>query len=402
MEREIHNVILFGAGASVDAGIPAMAHFIDKMWDLSVRGKVGEEPIADKERQILKEANAVRQDLERYHSRASFDDRNLEDLLSLISFDAMQSESGAKQQYEKLVQAIAVTIELCCRFKYRGGATPSVLDVGGRQHVYNTFWLTLLQNHLNNLPAIITFNYDLVLERTLWEAYHRTSDLAGARCPESMGLRYYANQRDMVFYRVPHSYKMSLPGGALSGPRDGSHAVLADNGKCDVEIPYLKLHGSLNWFDYKTGQNPETEHWHPTGAVSKPLILPPVFNKLQSQDVSNVWTKALEVLRQAKHLIIVGYSLPRTDIYMQYFLKAAVGPNSNLSRVFVFNPSLWNDSEGAKLMKDRYADCFSAQFKDRIEFHPESIEGHTGIRPGTLAHFVGLVDSRSNLLFFKP
>ncbi len=403
MEREIHNVILFGAGASVDAGIPTLANFIDKMWELSIRGKVEEQPISDAEREILKEANAVRQGLEAYHSRASFDDRNLEDLLSLISFDAMQSGSGAKEKYDKLVQAIAVTIELCCRFKYLD-KTPRVLVVGSRDHLYNAFWLTLLQNHLNNLPAIITFNYDLVLERTLWEAYHATADMAGSGCPTNFGLRYHAGQHDMVFNKQPHSFQKALMGERVVGvPEEGWRPEIAKSGQCDVEIPYLKLHGSLNWFDYKTGANAENEAWHPTKSVSKPLILPPVFNKLQSQNVGSVWTKALEVLRQAKHLIIVGHSLPRTDIYMQYFLKAAVGPNSNLSRVFVFNPGLWDhDREAQKLMKDRYSDCFSTQFKNRIEFHPAPDQGGVIGGPGTLAHFVRVLGSKPHLLFFNP
>ena len=399
MEREIHNIILFGAGASVDAGIPAMANFVDKIWELSVRGKVGEQTIAPEDRRILQEANAVRLDLERYHSRASFDDRNLEDLLSLISFGAMRSGSGAKEKYEKLVQAIAVTIELCCRFKHWSDS-PSELDERGCQHVYNTFWLTLLQDHLNNLPAIITFNYDLVLERTLWEAYHRTNEMSGGGCPRSVALRYLANQRDMAFKRTPYQYQQRLRDGGPSETKEGWCARVVESGKSDVDTPYLKLHGSLNWIDYKTGANVEKEGWHPTKAVLKPLILPPVFNKLQSQDVSSVWTKALEVLRQAKHLIIVGYSLPRTDIYMQYFVKAAVGPNSNLSRVFVFNPDLWNDSEAANLMKARYSDCFSAQFKERIDFHP--LPNRAQGRPGSMEHFVRALNSRDEPLLFKP
>jgi hypothetical protein len=32
MQTQYHNVILFGAGASWDAGIPLMNQFVDAMW----------------------------------------------------------------------------------------------------------------------------------------------------------------------------------------------------------------------------------------------------------------------------------------------------------------------------------------------------------------------------------
>src|SRR5436190_23769116 len=81
-----HNVILLGAGASADAGIPLLGSFVDKMWEFATRGKVGEKAIPPADQQILNAAIEIGRQLERYNSRAFFDNRNIEDILSLLSF----------------------------------------------------------------------------------------------------------------------------------------------------------------------------------------------------------------------------------------------------------------------------------------------------------------------------
>jgi hypothetical protein len=118
--------------------------------------------------------------------------------------------------------------------------------------------------------------------------------------------------------------------------------------------------------------------------------------------VETVWKGALEVLRQAKHIIIVGYSLPKTDIYMQYFLKAAVGPNSDLHKIIVFNPALFKDNNEAREMKSRYLECFSPQFSKRINFNPaHRYAGDSDLR-GTFDHFIQALEHIPEELMFFP
>jgi hypothetical protein len=138
LESEHHNVILLGAGASVDAGIPLLNSFVDKMWEYASRGKVGEEPIGDSDKTILSEANEIRVALERYSSRAFFDINNLEDILSLLSFETLADETYSAR-YNKLVQAVARTIELSCKFPYRAQPPDAPLN----HDQYWSFWNTL-------------------------------------------------------------------------------------------------------------------------------------------------------------------------------------------------------------------------------------------------------------------
>jgi hypothetical protein len=158
-----------------------------------------------------------------------------------------------------------------------------------------------------------------------------------------------------------------------------------------AEISLIKLHGSLNF--PREGAMPH--NWSPVVALPDPAIVPPVFNKAASTFTSPVWAAGLEALRRCKNIIICGYSLPTTDTYMQYFLKAALGPNRSLNRIYVFDPSLFKDGREGESLKMRYAECFAEAFRDRIEFKPAPFFGE-----GTFEHFTSVLqNSASSILF---
>jgi hypothetical protein len=390
--QEYHNVILFGAGASADAGIPLLGSFVDKMWEFAFRGKVGDKPISESDRKVLVEANQIREDLERYNSRASFDIRNLEDILSLLSFEALSGEAEASR-YDTMVRAVARTIELSCTVSYVRDSPSQPFEHG----LYTNFWHALLSSRLRDASvALRTFNYDLVLERSLWAYFHHYDHVTNKPEVSSCALRYHFGMCDFAIKGgIPHSY---------AGTK-GRRSQFSNAENAEVDLPYLKLHGSLNWDrrwpakrDIENGENlhPPTL---PTMVVDEPLILPPVFNKMNSAGVNGVWKTALNILRQAKNVIIVGYSLPKTDIYMQYFIKSAVGPNSNLQQIIVFDPVLFGEGIKCDEMKQRYLECFSPQFSGRISFHPAIESGKSG---GTFRHFVQRLHSGPKSLLFYP
>jgi len=391
--KTYHNIIVFGAGASFDAGIPLLASFVDKMWEYAIRGRVGDKRLSEDDLDILTAATTIRMGLERYNSRAAFDNRNLEDILSLLSFEAL-GDQKQMERYTTMVRAVARTIELSCRIQHVK-ETPEVPFALGTP--YHKLWHTLLDGPLaNNLPAIITFNYDLVLERTLWESFHRSGRGSPKPTVNSCGLKYSFGDNDFSIKRVSHTY--SVPNSPLLR-EIGEKAQYILNEKTEADIPYFKLHGSLNWSQDSPLIKPRTT---PTQAVENPLILPPVFNKMNAPVVNSVWKGALDLLRKVKHIIVVGYSLPKTDIYMQYFLKSAVGPNSDLQRIIVFDPVLFKDDKETEEMKRRYEECFSPQFSNRIDFKPcPSYPDGRSKRGGTFAHFIHALEaSREEIMFF--
>lgn len=378
------NVIIMGAGSSVDAGVPTLKDFIDRMWEYSIRGKVGERGLSNSERELLRQANDIRLKFERYHSRAYFDTRNVEDLLSLLSFESIGQGAScpAKADYDLFVKAIALTIELSCKVQPSNIPVPS----GGDQYV--KFWRALIPKFAF---TIVTFNYDLVLERSLWNACHYPRGNASHEWPQHITLNY-GIEPDFSIELQPYNYS-----------RDGhSQPALRPEFSKKTDHSWItnlyKLHGSLNWSS--NAGSGEPGHSLLLKTVESPLILPPVFNKMDSLSVGPVWANALSAIRSAKNLIIVGYSLPRTDIYMQYFLKAAVGPNSDLNRMFVFDPILFKEDERAKDMRLRYSECFSPQFRDRISFEPPAVRSIGAEQFGSFGHLVSMLESDPKSLLF--
>jgi hypothetical protein len=94
------NIIIFGAGVSADAGIPLLANFVDKMWEFAVRGKNGQDELSDEDKIIFKKVLDIREELNGYHGRASLDDRNIEDILSILSFNLVNRNKPDEEKLE--------------------------------------------------------------------------------------------------------------------------------------------------------------------------------------------------------------------------------------------------------------------------------------------------------------
>lgn len=87
------------------------------------------------------------------------------------------------------------------------------------------------------------------------------------------------------------------------------------------KIRLLKLHGSVNWTVYKTGQiklkdRPFVVRTRGKSAVFETVsILPPGWNKrIDRNPYRRLWREARLKLEQCKTIIIIGYSLPEADL----------------------------------------------------------------------------------------
>ena len=393
------NAIILGAGASVDAGIPLLANFVEKMWEFAITGKQGEKELSAEDKQIFSESIKVRNELDGYHGRASFDDRNIEDILSILSFNMIGGDETDLAKLQWINKAIARTIELTCSIKHDG-----VLNrKQGDTNVYQWFWASLFKRFSSSpksFPTIISFNYDLVMERSLFQTLINTKFSNGdydSTFPfDGITLKYQYKFIEDVSYLVKYiQYQNSSSDSYLeSGVELGTKLVKcnAEELKNPVEVEILKLHGSLNFSSSKKITSPE---FNPTNPVDDPYIIPPNINKSISTD-QTMWGIGLKKLREAKNIVIVGYSMPQTDIYMQYFIKAGIGPNVNLNKIVVFNPTLFTSGKENDEMRERFGNCFSPQLRNRIDFEPFGIEDDQG----TFKSFVDFGPIRSNNVFF--
>ena len=108
---------------------------------------------------------------------------------------------------------------------------------------------------------------------------------------------------------------------------------------------YLKLHGSTNWYysgrDSFYGETIFIEYagtWETGPADTEnstvlysgdktPLIIPPVTDKLtyfNNETVRRLWQEASHALLGATRVFVIGYSLPITDLGMEFFLKQSL------------------------------------------------------------------------------
>lgn len=398
------NVFILGAGFSCDAGIPLMSSFVEKMWEIARRKRspLDGNPLNQNDQELFDQATELIKDLDSYHGRANFDDRNIEDLLSILSFQQIAGGRGSKTSLEKITKAIARTIELTCKIKDRNLIGRPVNTSNEGESTYKLFWEALFNAYRKHkvMPTLITFNYDLVLERSL------VALLTGSKYDpqweekkfpvNSFGINYFNKSADKpVAYRVaPVTYNARTDRNPIGTVHGQKLTSLPDGQAPALTIPLLKLHGSLNFSkDSKADINLET-------AVDDPQILPPLFNKNTAALGSAMWAQALKELRDAKNVVVVGYSLPQTDIYMQYFLRAALGPNVDLNKITVYDPSLFGGHIAGDGLKRRYQECFSPQLQRRIEFNP-IVASNFGAQSGTTKHFVhDLVNHPESLMFF--
>lgn len=409
-------VFILGAGFSYDAGIPLLGGFIQKMWEFSVRKKANGEPLDEGDIVIFESALETINELDSYHGRANFDDRNIEDVLSILSFNSLSGKKKDTVKLSRMNQAIARTIELSCLVKHGGVVEPHLTRPHAHSgpQIYKQFWAALFRAMKlgHEMPTLVSFNYDLVLERALLQTLIGTQYHSNEKLPfENLQVDYHYNKDSAVDYQVEFQQYRTMKRHDLEIEFGTNLRQMALGGKLTgTRIDFLKLHGSLNFPRVQKGFG-DGNRFNLTDSVEDPFILPPIFNKSTGGNASAMWRKAHQELRNAKNVVIVGYSLPRTDIYMQYFVKSALGPNLNLNKIIVFDPILYQDNESEKAMRGRYRECFAPQLESRIVFEPNFDLNHKSKNllqssfdqseaRGTTHHFVHTLSKWPGALLF--
>lgn len=395
------NVIILGAGFSYDAGIPLLGNFIERMWEYSIKKKIGDQTILFDNLSILQKALEIRSEMDGYHGRVAFDDRNIEDILSMLAFNQQAGGTKEKNKLEAFTDAISTTIELACKVKHPGlprhGSQYSIIDNG--IDVYKTFWTSLFKWYEaeKQIPTIITFNYDLVLERSLHQVLiNKIYDGYDNRVP----FKDFS-----IDYQYPHfpsqKFEMSYANYGYGSGSSNHGTIFKKVDRVNLldgpNIEILKLHGSLNFPKVRTKDGGLDLSY--TQNLESPYIVPPISNKQTANHASDIWKTALLRLRNAKNVIFVGYSLPKTDVFMQFFLKAALGPNQELNKLFIFDPILWTDKPEKNEMMQRYGSCFSEQLRNRIIFKPPTILP-LDKEAGTTKHFVEMLTKIPSSILF--
>ena len=184
-------------------------------------------------------------------------------------------------------------------------------------------WLRqLVAKWHENHTTVITLNYDTLIERVA----------GGIEIPEPDGV-----MRELTAWDL---YPRYLVDAATRGASTWGDAPA-------MTFKLLKLHGSTNW--YYSGQadfygenilyartsalvaSPAAEAMeerHLAAVADKEaLIIPPVTEKgtyFKNETVGRLWWEAANALRAAPRVVVIGYSLPQSDLGMRAFLGTVV------------------------------------------------------------------------------
>lgn len=222
------------------------------------------------------------------------------------SRDFKRDEITAKR--DRLKQALAVALEDSLTERTEGRASSQTPRPCKHHEKFVTSVLRLSD-------TVITFNYDCVLDHAL-----RTS-----------GSRKW-NAR----------YGYGLPVGAGTHLLEGHDAWQPKEPAPKTSTVHLyKLHGSLHFRVPEKEGSPVTLKQRPYTRQAGDLrftILPPESQKAYDKGIfRELWRAAGVALHRARHVIVIGYSLPPTDLHSTALLRTSVKRRALRSLVIV-NP----------------------------------------------------------------
>jgi hypothetical protein len=323
-----HNVYIVGAGFSSYGGMPLVADFMDRMRDA-----IGW--LHDQKR--AREAQAIEEVLGFRNTAASAGYRvriNLDDIEELFS---LASATGGELSEESVPLAIGGTLEFC-----RCTNTGETLVLDAFMDDESTHWL------VDSFPIVEQARRPADRGSGLWQVYALTvyhfwaalmTGKLGIRNPDSRNTIISFNY-DLLLddalakVRIPFDY----------GFRDtGTFNRSAREKFCPGGTPalkLLKLHGSVNWAAPATDGEPITifsTYDEVVSAQRVPALLPPTWQKIFQRESLDVWNEAVRAIESATRIIVLGFSIPDTDVHFKYLLAAGLRSNISLRGVRFVN-----------------------------------------------------------------
>jgi hypothetical protein len=197
------------------------------------------------------------------------------------------------------------------------------------------------------IPTVITFNQDLIVENCVYRLPRR----GGQWCLTAL----YDDGNFIPVFTAGHN------------PAFKHHDQTCPH---RPPVTILKLHGSLNWNLETSRPIPTIAEVFPEAPVTAvylqqrrqtvpgvrlkskdarrrgrrylwPLIVPPIYDKqrIVGMDVLQaMWDRASGAIMVAERIVLFGYSLPASDILARQLMRRAYGANPQRPPIDVINP----------------------------------------------------------------
>ncbi len=288
-------VYILGAGFSAPLGLPVMSNFLMKAKDM-----FAEDP---KEYSHFKSVFDTINDLSVAKNYYNSDLFNIEEILSILEMEGYLQGTQKKSEFTEFLSSV---IKHC---------TPRI---PGHQAKYPSNWYEVLlgQHHLWNW-------YGCFLGNLINLAVRRSEGSFSASINKRPGFKYTV---------VTLNYDIILENIRNFIRKITEHVIVSDFPMGELQIS--KLHGSV-----------------------EPLtIVPPTWNKITDKLPKENWKYAWKWLSDANHIRFIGYSLPISDSYVKYLLKASILKSSHLKTIDV----ICLDKSG--VVKKRYDEFIKFDF----------------------------------------
>ncbi len=388
--------IVIGAGCSRDLGIPTMPTFMDEAFDRLSRGAVQNPPLKKTLETLLSFTRQIK------GSAAAVNTRFL-DVEELYGLAEMANDLKALEEEiegEKLLQHFRRTLMYMCveagrelieNDEYRRIAgrieevkresqseDPDLFTDRGSRHANLLAYLGLasFKDVEGGLyPLVIPFNWDLAFDRALY-AYFRAQqrNKQGELDPKEYERTFsdshrvdwaqYEDQSDHDFTKHPLVLR---PHGGLHFQTD----VNDESGWAQRQLVaepklYLYEQAITKWLTLPIEKNDLQD----TSSKSKSNAARQADAKLRSGDAMAIepptwkkdvthflreWQLMRRYLKSVRRIVFIGYSLPRSDLYMRHFLALALAEADYVPQVTVWNPAM---KPGTKTW-DNYCEAFA-------------------------------------------
>jgi SIR2-like domain len=239
--------------------------------------------------------------------------------------------ANAKDDYQMILVAKGFEQPICWISE---GSAESGMRSGRVGHhyrcpIYDYFLLSIIdypsERREDRRDTIITFNYDLLIEQAL----------------RNLGIPF------------EYGFRNELP------EYDSSSFCSRESNS--REIGLLKLHGSLNWAVRENAGDKMTVFGTYDDVRKEslnPMLLPPTWQKVFRPQLSEVWDMAVRELQDATRIIILGYSMPPTDLHFKYLLAAGLEANNSIRQIWTVNVD--------RDLPSRFSNVFRPEIQSRL------------------------------------
>lgn len=306
----MRTVVLLGAGASAASGYPITTQILERIWaDLkSGSRKHGWKRWGGMRR--IKNANTqltrlIRSLLPGARTAKQYQSASIVDILSLVDLMLIEGRSPDAHISHEQLRMQRHLLEI---------AINGVLQ--GRRALHHQTrlarWIVREASRSSrHRVGVVTMNYDTLLEQKLYRMFGRGT----AWVPSTIDFGIpWRDPGDRLWLR-PH----------------------------DAPLAVFKLHGSLNWLRCEVCGyiyiNPQKRvstvgFWRKRsraghnvcvceGLLRTIMVVPSAVRDVRDPNLLSVWQAALEEIRRADRLIVVGYSMPSEDTLIRSLLLRA-------------------------------------------------------------------------------